>query len=342
MKKKNSTHYFEIKDLITQFCAAFDSIIIGRFNKEREIQDELRVRFAYMPKQRMLHSLTNKAEHLTLPAIGVWVTNISRDSERVQSKNAGHVIAQDNNHYDVPQPVPVNITVNMSIMTRHKDDMDQILANFIPYSDPYIVISWKMPEDSSPLGTEIRSEVLWDGNITLDHLVTKGEADKNRSMAETSFIIKGWLFKKIPETPTGNIYEIDSTFYAISSLSDINLDPDELQSETVGISAYPTLTFTKETRFITNTTPTHKLEGTNFDYTTTVYLSADNSNIFADPLSSYDEFDGIPLSSDEYSITTDNILYVDVRLLNDIGNVSIIIENPAGYVVSNPIEVVSL
>ncbi len=99
MKKKNETHYFEISDLITQFGAAFDSIVIGRFNEDKSLEDSLRVTFKYMPKQRMLHSITNKAEHLTLPAIGVSITNISRDSDRVQTKNVGHFISQNNQHF---------------------------------------------------------------------------------------------------------------------------------------------------------------------------------------------------------------------------------------------------
>ena len=53
-------------------------------------------------------------------------------------------------------------------MTKFQTDMDQILSNFIPYNNPYIILSWKVPTDLSPSGfaipQEIRSEVLWSGS----------------------------------------------------------------------------------------------------------------------------------------------------------------------------------
>ena len=36
-------------------------------------------------------------------------------------------------------PIPVNVGINMSIMTKFQTDMDQIISNFAPYNNPYIV-----------------------------------------------------------------------------------------------------------------------------------------------------------------------------------------------------------
>ena len=38
---KSDPFYFEIKDMLTQFVAAFDGIVIKRFNKEREAESSL-------------------------------------------------------------------------------------------------------------------------------------------------------------------------------------------------------------------------------------------------------------------------------------------------------------
>ena len=49
--------YFEIQDLIIQFANAFDSIVIGRYNKNREQKDRIFVRYLYSPKQRVLYDI---------------------------------------------------------------------------------------------------------------------------------------------------------------------------------------------------------------------------------------------------------------------------------------------
>lgn len=218
MKDKNGTHYFEVKDLMTQFVSAFDSIVIGRFEGKTKKSDA-RVRYVYAPKQRVLHDLVNKAQHITVPVISTHITSIKRDESRVESKIMGHYINTGKSvSYEVPQPVPVNISVSMSVITRYQDDMDQILANFIPYVNPYIIISWKIPNEFAPsTNIELRSEVFWDGNINLEQPVEMGENKKYRNIATTTFEIKGWLFKKHPNKPLANIYEVHSDFYAVNT-----------------------------------------------------------------------------------------------------------------------------
>jgi len=341
MKEKNYTHYFEFRNILTQFVSAFDSIIINRYNKDKTIEKSIPVRYVYAPKQKILHDLNNKAQHITLPVIAVNLAGISRDSERVQSKNIGHYINEGSNTTrHIPQPVPVDISLNMSIITRYQKDMDQILANFIPYSDPYIILSWKLPEEFTSINTEITAKVQWDETISINQPVDMGEGEKYRNIAETNFVIKGWLFKKHPENPIGNIFEIDTKFHPVSSLSESILD--DLEYDEVSLSAYPNISFQKESKFVVGTNPIYKIDGDNFDYTTSVYLSSDNPLIFSDTLSTYDDFNGIPLSSSEYSIVNDNSMYVDIRQINDIGNVSVIIENPSGYTISNPISCINI
>ena len=75
---KANPFHFEIKDLVTQFVAAFDDIVIGRYNRSRELQDRIQVKYVYMPKQRLLHDLINKTQMITLPGIAVSIGGISR------------------------------------------------------------------------------------------------------------------------------------------------------------------------------------------------------------------------------------------------------------------------
>lgn len=235
---KSSGFYFEIRDLVTQFCSAFDSIIINRYNdNDRTPHKQIRVRYIYSPKSRTLHNIVNKAEHITVPAVSVFPTAISRDNNRVFNKNAGFFIKQSSETDHIPAPIPVNITLSMSIITRYMADMEQILSNFIPYNNPYIIISWKLPPEFSSIGSEIRTEVLWDENISINAPTEMGEGDKFRVTADTSFVIKGWLFKQHPDKKQPNVYTINLDFHPIDVFID-NQECGELPDvETITVSA---------------------------------------------------------------------------------------------------------
>lgn len=200
---KSNPFHFEIKDLLIQFVSAFDDVVIGRYNRARELKDRIRVKYIYAPKQRVLHDLVNKTQHITLPGVAVSIASISRDNERVFNKIAGSWYQRDVNLPDgltttdyMPQPVPVDISINMSVITKYQTDMDQILTNFIPYNDPYIVVSWKNPDRNLSLPQEIRSVVEWSGNINMQYPIDLQPNTPYRVTADTSFVIKGWLFKK--------------------------------------------------------------------------------------------------------------------------------------------------
>jgi len=219
----NQTYHFEIKDVLTQFIAAFDDIIIRRYNKEREPEANIHVRYVYSPKQRVLFDIVNRAQNITIPVVSVSINSVQRDESRVFNKIEGffYSYGKDEKEYQrtvqhYRTPVPVNINISMSMVTRFQSDMDQILSNFIPYNNPYIIISWKMPDTVVPEGfkvpQEIRSEVLWNGSINLSYPTDINASEKYKVIGDTAFTIKGWLFPA-PANPVGNIFYIDNNFH---------------------------------------------------------------------------------------------------------------------------------
>ena len=223
---KNRYYGFELKDMIRQFITAFNSIVINRYNKDKTVVDQIKAGFYYGPKERALHDIVNKAQTLKLPTIAVHYTSITRDTERVFNKIpgfyyskapsvSGGALASD----FLATPIPVNIGISMSIMTKFQTDMDQILSNFVPYNNPYIIISWLVPTDQNLANNlEIRSEVLWDGSLTLDYPIDVSGAQPARVIADTSFTMKGWLFKGASED-VKNIFTIDQDFVPVSAFN---------------------------------------------------------------------------------------------------------------------------
>ena len=205
-----------------QFISAFDDVVINRYDRDRDINDKIKVKYVYAPKKRVLEDLINKSQHITLPVISVVQSGYSRDESRVFNK------LQDTHHLGagstpgtekLPPPVPININVNMSIMTKYQTDMEQILQNFIVYSNPYIVISWRLPKDLLSTVHEIRSEVLWDGSINVEYPYDIQSNQPARVTADTTFTIKGWLFPYRPSASSAPIYEIKTAFTPVDVIN---------------------------------------------------------------------------------------------------------------------------
>jgi hypothetical protein len=221
---KNYTFGFEVQTLLEQFIGAFNDVIIKRYDNTNTAVSPtsgIKVNYIYAPKQRVFNILQSPAPGgIIVPVIAVNISGISRDPSRVFNKNEGFsvdssfpidgVVANK-----ILQPVPINIGVNMTIISKYQSDMDQILTNFIPYCDPYIIISWKLPKNNllkkQNLPFEIRSEVLWNGNVQINYPQDIGPSQPFRITADTSFIIKGWMFKDSNEI-VKKIYTINSEY----------------------------------------------------------------------------------------------------------------------------------
>ena len=52
--------------MVTQFIAAFDDVVIARYNKDRQKQDQINVRYIYAPKERVMYDIINQNKTITL------------------------------------------------------------------------------------------------------------------------------------------------------------------------------------------------------------------------------------------------------------------------------------
>ena len=225
------SYHFEVKDLIASFIDAFDGTVIKRFNQNRDAEKEVKVRYLYAPKQRVLFDIVTPGQNLTLPVVSVTITGLNRDESRVFNKIAGFYVPQgdaDSKRKALTNffrtPVPIDIGINMSILTRYQSDMDQILSNFIPFNNPYIILSWQIPSSYELSVTqEIRSEVLWSGSVSLQYPVEQDPTAKSLIVADTSFTIKGWIFPQETD-PVKNIFYINTYITASSSKALLEYD----------------------------------------------------------------------------------------------------------------------
>jgi hypothetical protein len=351
--------YFEIKDMLTQFVAAFDEIVIGRFNRDRQEKDKIEVRYVYAPKQRVLHDLINENKTLTLPVVSVNVTSINRDETRVFNKIDGFyyqgLVGKEKVSRHLKSPVPINISLSVSLLTRYQTDMDQILSNFVPFCNPYVIISWKVPEEFNfSVDQEIRSEVLWDGNVSMKYPTELMGNQKARVTADTTFTIKGWLFKDT-DNPSGNIFFIDQNFHTQTNLE--NYDNYESLSgnsytfptssglsnnvESFTLSGQPQITdlvynsvlLQNDLTITPNTSGNVILNGYSFQNTENVLFSTNNITNYTN-LTSIDGFskqDSISGQLIPFTILNDNTIIFNSPPLSGSGKIRFIPLNKAGY-----------
>ena len=368
---KNYTYNFEVKDLLTQFVAAFDDTVVKRYDKNNNTRQEVAVRYVFAPKQRIMYDIVNKAQNIELPVVAIDLAGISYDTDRVFNKlDNFENYRNSNSSSSIRTPTPVNLTVNMSILCRYMQDMEQIISNFVPYSDPYIILAWKEPVSSDVSNTiEVRSEVLWDQNITLNTPTETTYSEKFRIVADTSFTIKGWLFRSKNEE-SSPIYFIENNFINVrpdfnfnQGLSSLdyetffaNMSSTVWDVETITLSGIPDITnvyfntsgsllpLDNPTTIVTNTSAggrSYTLYGNNYDRTEFVMLSS-NSAIttgFTAVNTTYTgEVSGYILPASQWNVLNNQILNIMIPALTASGRFDVIIKNPAGWKTSAEID----
>jgi hypothetical protein len=355
---KKYTFNWEIQTLLEQFIGAFNDVVIKRYDNQKNLVPSLsaiKVSYVYGPKQRVFNTLQNPAPGgIVVPAIAVSIGSISRDASRVFNKHEGFTVPYNttvttsNLLKNIPQPIPINIGVNMTMITKYQNDMDQLLSNFAPYCDPYIVISWKLPSEKDNLvSTEIRTEILWSGDIRLTYPNDAGPNQSFRITADTSFTIKGWLFKKIEENYK-KIYVINSDFNAVDLQKSLLLDLDKYETDYITVSGRPQISFTEpckiiaSNQFLNDGNLNIEVFGKSFFDVRNVYISASNEDMFG-PLTFHNPFSSIPNMALKYpafngivipSFNLFNENYLSFSLPqnpNANGLLNIILENEAGY-----------
>lgn len=338
---RNYSFQFEVERLVTMFISAMDDIVIKRYNVHKNARDQIRVRFVYAPKQRVLHDLLNKAQSIQLPVAAVSIGGINRDNNRVFNKIAGsnYLTTDPRSQKKLPQPVPIDLTLNLSFLTRYQSDMDQCISNFLPYCDPYFVISWRVPEMPD---YEIRSKVEWSGSVNFEYPNDLNSTQVARVRADTTFIMKGWMFKSFPKETDGEILTIKTDYSTLQELtSRYSLDSlDEDTTKRVSLSAFPQPKSVDVSVIPLTSVRTVNIFGSSFINVKNVYLSGtavtgtSSYNPFGtNPKlsSAFPSFQALKLPISSFNVSNDNQVTLITPYLTTPGIVDFIVENDAGY-----------
>jgi hypothetical protein len=273
----------EILTNLKMFESAFDDTIIKRFDgRTGAVRDNIKVNYVYGPKSRILTDIQGKPDTVKFPIVAITPKGYSRDNERVKNKIQDHVYESHDGYINL-RPIPFNISLEMTILGKYFEDVDQIIQNFLVYTNPYIVYSVKEPKT----GRELRIEVLCDGNVNLNYPGADGELPPTaafRTYATINFTIKTYLFRTnlTPVKPICFIYDdiiVTDNFYCNYDTLTAHTSGNGMQDNYL-LEGRPKIQFVKPYFVETSTQPTIKIQGDGFLNTTALVLSSNNPLMF--------------------------------------------------------------
>ncbi len=340
------TFDWEVETIMTVFMRALSDIVVKRFNENKQVEDQIKTRLVYAPKQRVLADILDKDQNLQLPVIACYIGGISRDTNRTTNKILGtYATSGPGTVKNDKTPLPIDVNIKVTVATRYQKDMDQIISHILPYINPYFTVSWRTPARPD---FEIRSSVFWDGNVALSYPYDIAATQVAKVIADLSFTFKGWMFQAAPSTDIGTIFDIHTNYSnGYSGIpSEFLLNP-EYQVDTdssdyrqiQGVPPQPRIVEPATT--ITEVYQQFNVYGSGFTRISNVYVSGApiaNITTLQDPFSSvpslssdYPAFEAVKIDPTYWTTNNDNLVTFVMPSATSPGRVDVIVEGPAGY-----------
>jgi hypothetical protein len=169
------------------------------------IQQEIEIPCILGDRSIILKSLENEPGRYKLPLIILQNKALKTDTDRMADLHADVFYQQDSSfskldidhHLYKPfnlskrRGQPVIVDYDMTIITKYKEDMDQIISNWIVHFRPDIYFKWWHPRvKSSPL----TSQLVWSHNLSFDNSSEYNPQNIFTYKSTTTFSLKTWMF----------------------------------------------------------------------------------------------------------------------------------------------------
>lgn len=149
-------HQHITRKLITAFLAQFNDITVEKYAWDETTQDyiprsiyQIPIHFASGDKMWLINQSTSARKtfppenalapvemHMTVPRIGVSLSGLVYDTDRHNNKN--NRVTVNGGANSIYMPVPYNVELEMTSITKSIDDSFQIMEQILPYFSPAI------------------------------------------------------------------------------------------------------------------------------------------------------------------------------------------------------------
>lgn len=211
--------YFEVmRRTIIQFLDMFNELRIARYDLETgKLLKYISVPLSFAPKtkyfwwQEKTAADGRKIRDILLPYIGIHLTNVALDKERLVNKNAKirhERLLQEVKQSRFDNPVPYTFTFEVGIASEYMIDATQILEQILPFFDPTAFIRITIPElfvghketEDEEGAFSMDLKVIYDG-ASKDAPVEIAEDERRTILWTLTFNVEGYLFKPAISTP---------------------------------------------------------------------------------------------------------------------------------------------
>jgi hypothetical protein len=241
-----------IRKYIILFGTLFNDIYINRRGKstDEDYVQTIRVPLSYGPKEKFLARTDGdpsftRPTAIVLPRMSFEIVDIAYSGDRRLPKINKIVKTDANNPGQMTyayNPVPYDITIELSVMTKNADDGTQIVEQILPYFAPDFTATINVLP-----ALDVKLDIPISLNTVTYQDTYEGDFISRRAIIwNLNFTIKGYLFGP---TKTGSIVNMANTniFADVTPGANISLDntstiPDERVRVLPGLTAANTPT----------------------------------------------------------------------------------------------------
>lgn len=224
------------------FQRLFNNITIQRTNRNN-ITKDIKVNCQISQKSRIFRNWQNteKRAQMKLPIIAINRTGYVRNGDRLNNMHneVKYEMSSKCRKYDLLTPIPVDISYDVSIMSKYPSDIDQIASNFMVFFNPDVYVTCMHPKYE---GIKLNNQVIMSDSITEEHPDELDGSTDDFITATFQFTFKTYLFggnQQAKKTPKYILSTYLSTY-----MKDIVYQLDDIDKNNLSAFKYSNLSTT--------------------------------------------------------------------------------------------------
>jgi hypothetical protein len=224
------------------FSRLFSDIKLQRVGVNNNVTKEVLVNCVFGNRSRIIKNWENttKRGNMKLPLIVINRTGYSRNSERLNNlhNEVKYEMTSKYRSYDLYTPVPIDISYDVTIISKYPSDIDQIASNFMIFFNNDIYVTCEHPKYS---GLKMNNQIILNDSIS-EEFPDELEATQDDLITSTfQFTFKTYLFGGAKKAEIKPKYEVQLSTYLSNDTVVSTLISTELSNEYVYEGLIPTI-----------------------------------------------------------------------------------------------------
>lgn len=219
-------YYFHntIRKYMVAVGSLFNDIHVTKTSTASTVEKDIIVPIEFGNKSRLYQNIqsanSNMYDGSTLATFGVVLPRIGYIDESpvydsMRKRNNTTRYYDDNYDFEIGEPVPYNFPFIVSILTKNKDEMNQIIEQILPNFNPDVVLTIN---DIPELGIKTDVSIQLD-SIGYANDSEFGQADYDRLLStDINVTVRGWLYPIITDAKIIELITIRAKDYVTSSI----------------------------------------------------------------------------------------------------------------------------